>query len=403
MTPMKLFGEEISTLPPEDGTPCHRRRIPRTKAAKMPRHVTPRPFSAVAGTPSRPVSPTPTSASADAEKPVITEPNSTELAAVIASMKRQEEAYYLRDDYLQMRNLGQQVSQGGCRLPCGLSEGINSRRQNLRQRGDTSPPNAFTANCRRKMCVWCYSTVDHFGLPREVASVAFSILDIFLSRCDCDLTVFKLAAMTCLYIAAKMSSRERPLLPGTLAALSRNEFEDHHFCSMERIILDTLEWRVNPPTAGAFVDHLVRLIPIKDASMREAISQHAHFFAELSVLDYYFVPERSSAVALICVMNAIEGMDILTPRVARAVRRGFLRDVERNAAMDHIESIASCNDMRERLWGLYISTNSSPGQYCAHASEDESAQLFQIVDNKASANVSPVSVSIENDNFLMSN
>lgn len=313
------------------------------------------------------------------------------LAETIAAMKRQEEASYICQDYLALRKSRQHHADGRiCPLsPCGVNEEL----------GPPPAADTFTASCRRKMCVWSFHVVDHFGLPREVVSVAFAILDGFLSRCDCDITVFKLAAMTCLFIASKMSSSRVHLVPSILAAVSRDEFEEFHFRGMETVILETMEWRVNPPTAGAFVDELARLVPVEDVGAREAIGRRARHLAELSVLDYSLVPERASSVALACVLNAVGGLQTagLPPRVERAMRRGFLREADTCAGTDYVGRKASYDSLQEKLWRLYVEAeNGGPEQYHSpEIGEGEDSCSDQPLYRNVSDDVSPVSVSTE--------
>jgi hypothetical protein len=120
---------------------------------------------------------------------------------------------------------------------------------------------------RGLMTEWEYKIIDHFGLSREIVAISFSYLDRFTAKCKCDRKAYKLAAMTSIFIATKIYN-SRQLAIGTLATLSRGEFEISHIAQMELIILKTLEWKVNPPTVQSFIHIWDGLLP-KGASSRK--------------------------------------------------------------------------------------------------------------------------------------
>ena len=109
--------------------------------------------------------------------------------------------------------------------------------------------------CREKLCEWMFRVVDHFHHPREIVSVAFSYLDRFINKYYCNQKAYKLAAMTSLYLAAKMfTNLRRRITIKALANLSRGEFDVTDIEQMELLILKGLKWRLNPPTAQSFIN-----------------------------------------------------------------------------------------------------------------------------------------------------
>lgn len=159
-------------------------------------------------------------------------------------------------------------------------------------------------NCREKMVEWSYKVSDHFRIPREIVACAISFLDRFVERCGCDRTAFKLAAMTSLYIATKTLNGKQISI-NTLAELSRGEFTGAHIAEMELIMLDTLKWKLNPPTVQAFIRHILLLMPSRRNV--DLIYERAIFLAELSVFDYAFVPHDRLIIAVGAVMIAVRG------------------------------------------------------------------------------------------------
>mmetsp|Transcript_3112 Transcript_3112/g.6267 ORF Transcript_3112/g.6267 Transcript_3112/m.6267 type:complete len:315 (-) Transcript_3112:170-1114(-) len=159
-------------------------------------------------------------------------------------------------------------------------------------------------SCREKMVEWSYKVSDHFHIPREIVACAISFLDRFVERCGCDRTAFKLAAMTSLYIATKTLNGKQISI-NTLAELSRGEFTGAHIAEMELIMLETLEWKLNPPTIQSFIRQLLMLMPSR--KNMDMIHSHAMFLAELCIFDYAFVPHDRIVIALGAVMIAING------------------------------------------------------------------------------------------------
>lgn len=160
-------------------------------------------------------------------------------------------------------------------------------------------------NCREKMVEWTYKVSDHFHIPREIVACAISCLDRFVEGCACDRTAFKLAAMTSLYIATKTLNGKQISI-NTLAELSRGEFSSAHIAEMELIMLDTLKWKLSPPTVQTFIRQMLVLMPTRRNF--ELIHDRAMFLAELSAFDYAFVPHDRHLIALGCVLVSAQAV-----------------------------------------------------------------------------------------------
>lgn len=180
------------------------------------------------------------------------------------------------------------------------------------------------ATCREKMCEWSYRVCDFFQTNREIVALSFSFLDRFIDRCTCDRTVFKLASMTTLFMATKIFNAKQISI-NCLVELSRGEFDMSHLAEMERIILDALDWRVNPPTVQSFIGYLLAFLPLYGARLARSVRQRAIFFAELCCYDYHFVTQDRCLIAVSCILNALlEEMDDDGVDVSLDVRQDFL-------------------------------------------------------------------------------
>jgi len=247
--------------------------------------------------------------------------------------------------------------------------------------------------CREKMCEWSYRIIDHFHASRDIVAIAFSYLDKFVDLCSCDRSAFKLAAMTCLYMATKLFN-SREISVTSLSQLSRGEFDAAHIIEMEQIILKTLNWRLHPPTVQCFINTLYWLLPSTSTPVTRAIHQRANFFAELALFDYSFVTQPRSAIALAALLNAMEGMDETV--VSKAEQRRFVETLRDTLKIDHPDDLV--DSMRNRLWFIYSqslqyeadSEDLAP-MHSTEAREDERVVKQSPSDGELSQ--SPVSVS----------
>ena len=198
------------------------------------------------------------------------------------------------------------------------------------------------------MVEWSFHLVDSFSLEREIVEVAFSYLDRFADRCSTNDAAFKLACMTCLYIASKnIGPKYIPLK--SLSELSEGEFELQHFIDMEMCVLRTLDWRVQPPTTRAFIELFLAFLPSNKVAMKQALSRRATFYSELSLFDYNCALEMQSLLALSSILNAIE--DIYPKSMSEVITRKFKGDIMFALDLGHLDS--KVNASMHRLSKLY--------------------------------------------------
>lgn len=154
--------------------------------------------------------------------------------------------------------------------------------------------------------------------------------------------------MTCLYIACKNTGPKYVPI-STLSELSEGEFEVHHFIRMEKIILDTLNWRVQPPTTKAFIDHFICFLPSNKIAMKQSILRRAAFYSELSVFDYNFVTERRSLIALGSIVNAIHDIypGIMAQTLSTKLKSELLHTFNMEFQLVEIDAVQA------RLWYLF--------------------------------------------------
>lgn len=194
---------------------------------------------------------------------------------------------------------------------------------------------------RLKITQWSFRVIDHFGLDREVVSVAINLLDRYMSvsaiSCSIDSRSFQLVAMTCLYLAMKVGSdnvsvsvhsRRKKLKLSSFVDLSRGQFEAKDIVRMEGQVLQTLAWKVSPPTPMTCVKYLLSLFSIShDPLVRQVVRDLARYLTELSVClgsDLStFLPSQVAAASIIV------AMDLLTSQaMSQETRHGFYDTVQ---------------------------------------------------------------------------
>lgn len=204
--------------------------------------------------------------------------------------------------------------------------------------------------CREQIVEWSFRVVDYFNVDREVVVFSLSMLDRFLAICECDRSTFKLAATTTLHLAVKLLHPCKLGELGILSDLSRGEFDMKDVALMERHILESLNWKLHPPSAIAFSkllldyffsSHNIDMV----ATDIEDLYDISSFFTELAVCDYYFVGLTQSSVAVASIVNALEGMfgpeNKVAPRILKCA-------IELN-----IYQKQDLSRTTHRLWELY--------------------------------------------------
>ena len=160
------------------------------------------------------------------------------------------------------------------------------------------------------MIVWCHRVLDHCEMNRETAAIAMNCLDRFLmtdtgmSIAGKSLRNYQLAAMTSLYTAIKIHEPEA-LSPELLIQISHGLYSQQEFECMELLLLQSLQWRVNPPTTMAFVRQFMELLAPCDDFTFEVLSKLSNVQAELALENHDFIAVESSLIAYCALINAI--------------------------------------------------------------------------------------------------
>jgi len=187
----------------------------------------------------------------------------------------------------------------------------------------------FTAKDRAALVHYSYRVCKFCSHPTEVAAMAVNYFDRFLTTEASHQwlenvphhhkrTFMTLTFLTCLYMAMKVHSPD-PLSSYTVAALSRGNHRSGNMQVitpqqveyMERVILYALNWRLNPPTAGAFARHFLDLVRGQghvDDTQHLAANDLVRMQLEMAMTDYAFVTTRPSILAYVALRIALNSM-----------------------------------------------------------------------------------------------
>lgn len=163
----------------------------------------------------------------------------------------------------------------------------------------------------------------------------------------------QLLAVTSFYLSIKLSWNNHGWNAQRMCKLAGNAFLPEDLLREERIVLDTLEWRMHPPQANDFFHTLVGLTSNESVvnSQKLLVEQQAYYMMELAVLDYYFVEKSipASYIAMAALSNAI----VMTKSYEYYSEPFFTIIGSINFVMDQTRYHCCC----KRLWELYFATS----------------------------------------------
>jgi hypothetical protein len=172
---------------------------------------------------------------------------------------------------------------------------------------------------------WMFNVADHFRLGRSVVSYAVAYLDKFASEDHSILSSkddFTVLAITSLYMAVKVYStlvNASAICASNLVLLTEGKFIEEDIVRMERRMLDTLQWKLYPPTSVCFLREYIQLLPF-DMTVISNLAELSYFIIEISVTKYTYVKYPPSAKAYAALSIALECLPE-TRRIARMLQQ----------------------------------------------------------------------------------
>lgn len=199
-----------------------------------------------------------------------------------------------------------------------------------------------------KLYGWMYHVVDQHSLNRELVYTGMSYVHRYLSKHPHvnHSETYQLVGMTSLYMAIKIYRNHGKCASiNSFVKLSQGLFTEDDFTTMEQSILDTLEWRMHPPTPQSYLDLFMLFLPRSACSPsdRRTLFERIKFLLELSVTVDFFFGKKPSSIA---VSAFIEVMDHEhEPNVSKSCRDHF-RYCTRSIAGIYCDSqeVVECRD-----------------------------------------------------------
>jgi len=177
----------------------------------------------------------------------------------------------------------------------------------------SQPP--VDSTCRYLMASWCNDLCDFCHYNRDLAAMTMINVDRYTSTPQGYSTLFdreryQLCVMAAFYLGAKITQPEA-LDPQSVASLSKGKMTRADIEQMEMDILVALKWRVNPPTALTFAEHMFESFPayVMDSETKSQLLDMTKVQLEASTTDYKLCLHRPSRLAFGAVLNALECLD----------------------------------------------------------------------------------------------
>ena len=162
--------------------------------------------------------------------------------------------------------------------------------------------------CQRgPMTRWCYAVADAINFQKETVEIAISMADRYVVAPGTVLDVSNLQGVfvTCLYTSAKIHE-EKCISSKQMETLTRGLYTSKDIEEMEKQILSTIHWRVNPPTAISFARSLVDLIPVKIIPGIRTLMEIVELQVKLLMSEEKFSRAQASTIGCAALMNVLQ-------------------------------------------------------------------------------------------------
>lgn len=154
---------------------------------------------------------------------------------------------------------------------------------------------------------WLFEMRDIAKFEEETIETSLSILDRYVAakpELVLDAEAYHRAAFTSVYITTKIHE-EGYLTPDHFKLLSDNMYTIEMIEKEETVILNAINWRVNPPTPSAIADEMLNVIPSKMIP-RNQIEELFNDQIQQMLYEEYFVTEDDCKLAMAALYNALQ-------------------------------------------------------------------------------------------------
>lgn len=135
----------------------------------------------------------------------------------------------------------------------------------------------------------------------DTVACAVNYMDRYLSEFKADKVLLQLLAMVCLSLASKMFETQ-PITMDEMRMLSRGAFQKVDIRDVEKQVLLTTNWNLNPITAHSVARHVLHLEPQMET--RALLETQVFDMLEMALKDHAFLQFKPSTLALASVFAA---------------------------------------------------------------------------------------------------
>lgn len=135
----------------------------------------------------------------------------------------------------------------------------------------------------------------------DTVACAVNYMDRYLSEFKADKVLLQLLAMVCLSLASKMFETQ-PITMDEMRMLSRGAFQKVDIRDVEKQVLLTTNWNLNPITAQSVARHVLALEP--DFDTRVGLEPQVFDMLSMALKDHSFLNFKPSTLALASVFAA---------------------------------------------------------------------------------------------------
>mmetsp|Transcript_10393 Transcript_10393/g.42269 ORF Transcript_10393/g.42269 Transcript_10393/m.42269 type:complete len:439 (-) Transcript_10393:908-2224(-) len=156
---------------------------------------------------------------------------------------------------------------------------------------------------------WLVEVVAEYALSIESLFLARVIIDRVLAVEPLERCKLQLLGIAALLIASKFEDIHAPAI-NEFVFISENSYTRSAIIAMETHVLNVLEFNLTIPTEMQFLPRLLKAatFELKNPVLEDKVTIMAHFFCELSLLQYDFIFYRPSTIALSAVCLALSAM-----------------------------------------------------------------------------------------------
>lgn len=160
---------------------------------------------------------------------------------------------------------------------------------------------------------------DYYLIPREAVAMAMNYVDrmvivlrdVHEESHHAIIENYHFLALSCLFLACKLvhkTPHNTFINIAQMSRLSKGAFTPQDIMNMESKILSDLHWFVHPPTAVQFLMYYMEALRLDDSSFAEQLHDQSFFLVEQAVLDYFFIDQKPSTIALAALSNIMQSL-----------------------------------------------------------------------------------------------